>query len=335
MDATNSDFIEALTKIGEVVDQALRRCGQDDHGSTPADTEEAGEPLSCTPRALPDRLQVTAAEVAYLINPVNAPAMAAFSEPAEGFEVIGPQRIAVLTSKYWGPKSRTLTVSFMESAPADLRRRIVSHLNAWTKSGCVSFAETSGTGMVRISRGGGGYYSYLGTDVLLIPKNRQTMNLQGFTMNTSENEFKRVVRHEAGHTLGFPHEHMRRALVDRIDRKKAYAYFLRTQGWDSATVDAQVLTPLDERSLMATPADQTSIMCYQLPGSITKDGKPILGGLDINATDHAFVGKIYPRAVGGTQAPGPDHGSCGSSAPYGQWGETDDVEVAEAVSGIA
>jgi hypothetical protein len=45
---------------------------------------------------------------------------------------------------------------------------------------------------------------------------------------------------------------------------------------------------------MGTPADQDSIMCYQLPGSITKDGQPIKGGTDIDKTDFAFCGKIYP-----------------------------------------
>ena len=32
-----------------------------------------------------------------------------------------------------------------------------------------------------------------------------------------------------------------------------------------------------------------------MPGTITKDGKPIVGGLDINATDFDFIGRIYPR----------------------------------------
>jgi hypothetical protein len=35
-------------------------------------------------------------------------------------------------------------------------------------------------------------------------------------------------------------------------------------------------------------------MCYQLPGLITKDGRPILGGPDINASDRAFAKLIYP-----------------------------------------
>jgi hypothetical protein len=211
----------------------------------------------------------------------------------------------------------------METTPANLRTRIISHMNAWTRTGSISFVWTSGTGQIRISRGGGGYYSYLGTDVLLIPKNRQTMNLQSFTMNTPESEYKRVVRHETGHTLGCPHEHMRKALVARLDPQKAYDYFLRTQGWDKATVDAQVLTPLDERSLMSTPPDQTSIMCYQLPGSITRDGRPILGGNDINATDYAFIGKIYPKAGAAfAMAEGEASVELGD-----EWDESEDVDV--------
>jgi hypothetical protein len=120
-------------------------------------------------------------------------------------------------------------------------------------------------------------------------------------MATPESEYKRVVRHETGHTLGFPHEHMRKELVARIDRQKAYAYFLATQGWNHAQVDAQVLTALDDASIIGTPADQTSIMCYRLPGSITKNGQPIIGGIDINATDCGFAGRVYPRPHGAAE----------------------------------
>jgi hypothetical protein len=190
-------------------------------------------------------------------------------------------------------------------------------MNAWTKTACISFVGTNGVGQVRISFGAGGFYSYLGTDILHIPTNRQTMNLQDFTMHTPESEYHRVVRHETGHTLGFPHEHMRAALVARIDREKAYEYFLDTQGWDRATVDAQVLTPLRERSLMGTPADQDSIMCYQLPGSITKDGHPITGGVDIDPTDYAFAGRIYPKPS-----------ATAAHDLLEEWPETEDVEVA-------
>lgn len=98
-------------------------------------------------------------------------------------------------------------------------------------------------------------------------------------------------------SLGFPHEHMRAAIIEQLDYEKTVAYFNRTQGWSRQEVIQQVLTPVEERTILATQlADETSVMCYQLPGSITKTGKPILGGSGITAADGAFAGQIYPRA---------------------------------------
>jgi len=284
---------EALAKIAEIASEAAGN-GNTPYTDRPTQTSEG---RGCTIKSLPKNLQLAAAKTAMDINPVNAPHFGPVADLGEGVaaDILDPLRIAVMTAKYWGPTPRRLTVSFMESTPANLRARIVQHMNAWNSRCGISFAETSGTGQVRISRGSGGYYSYLGTDVLHIARNRQTMNLEAFTMNTPESEYRRVVRHETGHTMGFPHEHMRKELVARIDPQKAYDYFWRTQRWDKATVDAQVLTPLDQASIMGTAADQTSIMCYQLPGSITRDGKPITGGIDINSTDYGFAARIYPK----------------------------------------
>ena len=280
-----SRYLVTLRDIARIAAEAV----EEDAGAF-----EAG--AGCRLMPLPPRLQQQAAAVAAKENPANAPLL---ELSALGDGVLDPQRLTIYTSRYWGPKPKTLTVSFMETTAADLRARIVGHLNAWARFGGISFAETSGTGDVRISRGPGGYWSYLGTDIKLIPANRPTMNLQGFSMSTSEEEYRRVVRHEAGHTLGFPHEHMRQALVARIDREKAYDYFRRTQGWDQAMVDQQVLTPLDPAKIIGTEADQDSIMCYQLPGEITVDGEAIRGGLDINPLDSAFTATIYPKVLRG------------------------------------
>jgi hypothetical protein len=298
-------LLDTLAQIAKLAAAAAQATDSHDDG---AETSEAGSKtapaasqIGCSIKEVPGRLQTKAAEVATEINPVNAPSLIALNSLNEiAAAVSDPQFLTLLTTKYWGPTPRVLTVSFMETTPADLRARILSHMNAWATSGCISFKQTTGIGQIRISRAGSGYWSYLGTDVLLIPKSKPTMNLQGFSMSTPESEYKRVVRHETGHTLGFPHEHMRKELVARIDPQKAYAYFLQTQGWNKATVDAQVLTPLKANEIVGTAADQTSIMCYQLPGSITKDGQPILGGKDINTLDYAFVARIYPKP--GSQA---------------------------------
>ena len=212
-----------------------------------------------------------------------------------------PEAIAVLTTKYWGAGGVRLTVGFLDDPPADLRARIIVHMNAWNKSSNIQFVESRTNPKVRVARKqGDGYWSYLGTDILSIPPGEPTMNLNSFSMSTPDSEFHRVIRHEAGHTLGFPHEHMRRELVNMIDREKAIEFFMRTQGWTREEVIHQVLTPIEEATILGTAhADPDSIMCYQIPGSITVNGEPIAGGLDIDTSDFEFVGSIYPKTLQG------------------------------------
>ena len=257
------------------------------------------EPLVCTPRQLPKAKLVDAARIARQVNPLNHPHVEQLTRLMPAFKPT-PQRIAVVTKKYWGVGGVKLTVGFLDGPEKALRDRIILHMNAWAKTANVQFVATSTDPQVRIARvDDDGYWSYLGTDILSIPAGAPTMNLEGFTMKTAEAEFHRVVRHETGHTLGFPHEHMRRELVNTIDPKKAIKYFGETQGWSPQEVRAQVLTPLEESSVRGTEhADPNSIMCYQIPGSITKSGKPIVGGLDIDASDSAFAAAIYPKKTG-------------------------------------
>ena len=70
-------------------------------------------------------------------------------------------------------------------ANVDGGARIVQHMNAWTRTGCIEFVQTNGVGDVRISFGSGGYWSYLGTDIRLIPQNRQTMLVPDCTTVTA------------------------------------------------------------------------------------------------------------------------------------------------------
>ena len=261
--------------------------------------------ITCTPRSLPKEKLIEAARTAVDLNPLNHAPVERLHGVMRGF-TLTPERIAVVTTKYWGVKGVRLTVSFMDNAPSDLRKRILKHMSAWSKTANVTFVETKGSAQVRIAREGGengGYWSYIGTDILHISKQQQTMNLEAFTMNMPESEFHRVVRHVTGHTLGFPHEHMRKALVDKLDVQKTLEYFERTQGWSEEEVRAQVLTPIEESSLLGTTPDPRSIMCYQIPGEITIDGKPIIGGTDIDASDYKFAASIYPRKQGGGATP--------------------------------
>lgn len=256
--------------------------------------------IGCTVKVLPDELAEAAAVNAARVNPQNQFSLEGL--PSDVRALVAPiQRIAVLNTKYWGTGGVHLTVGFMESTSPELKQKIVKYLNRWNSNPKypvnVKFVETDTDPQVRISRDKGGYWSYLGTDVLSIPKNQQTMNLEGFTLKTPESEWERVVPHEAGHTLGFPHEHTRPEIVAMLDPNKTIALFGRTQGWSEEDVRQQILNPIRAGSFKGTDqADPTSIMCYGFPASITKNGKPIPGGPGINDSDYAFAAGIYPLA---------------------------------------
>jgi hypothetical protein len=251
--------------------------------------------ICCELKYLKPELWMSASNRAIEINPVNFTPLSNLLKDFPDLN-IPKERLSVVTTKYWHTKGVNLTVGFFDSPDKNLKSKILSHMNAWAKTANVKFVESNENPQVRISRDGTGYWSYLGTDILSIAEDLPTMNLEGFTINTLDSEFYRVVRHETGHTLGCPHEHMRKEFVDKIDVDAAIAFFSATQGWSELEVHQQVLTPIEESSLLGTlRADGNSIMCYQIPGTITKDKSPILGGVDIDEMDYEFMGKIYPK----------------------------------------
>src|SRR5438105_14787896 len=92
----------------------------------------------CTPKSLPSRDHVAAARTAVGINPVNEPRLDRFAAAFPDVPIT-LERAAVMTSKYWGPVGIRLTVGFIDGASAALQKRILSHMNAWSKTANVKF----------------------------------------------------------------------------------------------------------------------------------------------------------------------------------------------------
>ena len=257
--------------------------------------------IPCRIMNLPEDMLAAARKTAVDINPANdVPEFmmhALVSRGGMGGE-LSPGALAVLTNKYWGSDGAKLSVSFMDNPSKELRDRILSHMNAWSEFCNISFAWSQSTGQVRIDRSGREYWSYLGPDILHIPLNQPTMRLGGFTMNTPESEYRRVVRHETGHTAGFPHEHMLPEIVALLDIRKTIIWAEQALGWDESMARSQILTPLNPNSIrMSAHADVNGVMCYMLPASITKNGRPIPGGNDIDQIDREFAAVLYPLKV--------------------------------------
>jgi hypothetical protein len=271
--------------------------------SKQADEEATTDaPICCTPKFLAPDLQVQAAEAAWAVNPTNKPSF----ESVPGLSV---QYIALLTSKWWGSQGANLSVSFLTPAPADLRAKIVWYANKWSTRSNVNFTEVPSGGHIRITLTPGlGHWSYLGTDILHIPANQATMNLDSFSLDTPDSEYSRVVPHEFGHAIGCPHEHLRSDIVGRIDAQKATAYYAVYYGWSAEMVQSNVLTPINESSLLPikTPrSDVVSIMAYQLPAEIMIDGVAVPGGTKIDESDHEVMSRVYPLPETLTRPPNP------------------------------
>ncbi|MEM7157825.1 MAG: M12 family metallopeptidase [Myxococcota bacterium] len=284
--------------------------------------------IPCSPRLLRPELRGVARKRARQARPDNEQAVDGHHSDAGG----PTARLAVVERRRWHTQGVHLTVEFLDDPPAELINRILSHMNSWGDTADVRFVHTRDVGDVRIARlPNDGHWSLVGTDILVEHKDQPTMNLDGFTLSTSESELRRVVRHETGHTLGFPHEHMRREIIDRIDPEEAIRYFEREFGWDRDDVWTQVLTPLEERSIIGTThADDISIMTYQLPGQIMKDRKPVPGGADISRLDREFIATIYPkrpqRAAAPPRLPRPESGGHRAAMPPPRWNEPEHHE---------
>ncbi|HSR92360.1 MAG TPA: FG-GAP-like repeat-containing protein [Gemmatimonadales bacterium] len=254
----------------------------------------------CILMSLPSELEAEAAQTAIRINPENGPLAVHTPPPIMPTGQIGPF-LAAMTSRLWGRSGIRLSVQFLDNPSASLKKKILSHMNAWSVSANVGFSETFTVGQVRIARSAGdsqrpgGYWSNLGTDILLVAPGLQTMNLEGFSDATPDSELIRVVRHETGHTLGWPHEHLRPEINRRIDRQKAIDYFKAQYGWLEKQTIEQVLTPLNRFDFYGSVApDFNSIMAYPLPASIMKDGVAVPGGTDIDTLDRQFANTVYP-----------------------------------------
>jgi hypothetical protein len=251
----------------------------------------------CAIPELPDDLRLSAACHAAFVRPENGPGLVALSYDHPEDEPLPPESITLLRSKFW-PNGSVIRVAFRGGSP-EVNAKVLRFANLWGQYANISFVPCP-AGQVRdviVAYDLPGYWSYLGTDCSLLARRGQvTMNLQGFDSGRMpESEWYRVVCHEVGHAIGAVHEQMRREVIARIDEAKCIRYFEETQRWPPDMTRAQVLTPIGDLSgYLASPVEETSIMEYQLPGSIMKDGRPVIGGSRITARDGQYMAKAYP-----------------------------------------
>ncbi|HUO85989.1 MAG TPA: peptidase [Thermoanaerobaculia bacterium] len=251
---------------------------------------------TCTLLPVPDELFVDAAIAAVAENPDNAPIRDLPAGLAAG--PAGVARMAVLTEKRWLP-GRTLRVKFVGGDPR-IRERLIPFARQWEEHANLPLDFVGGdeAAEIRVAfRIGDGSWSYLGTDALVIPADRPTMNYGWLEPGGPDDEYSRVVLHEFGHALAAIHEHMHPEGGIPWDLPKVYAYYQATQGWTPAEVDRQVLFQYDRTQTNFSEYDADSIMHYPVPQGLTVGDFEVGWNRVLSPRDAEFIGTVYPFAA--------------------------------------
>ncbi|MFD1470448.1 M12 family metallopeptidase [Hymenobacter caeli] len=164
-----------------------------------------------------------------------------------------------------------VTVYFMDIYDYELITKALNTANEWSAYGNIKFILTTNkaTSDIRVAfRAGNGYLSAVGTHATEAAYvNHTTMWLQNLDKQPKD-EFKRVVLHEFGHSIGLLHEIQSPAAASiKWKVPEVNAHFKKLYGWEPDKVYTNVLQIVPTNAY--TKFDPLSIMVYAIPKELT------------------------------------------------------------------
>ncbi|WP_013322331.1 M12 family metallopeptidase [Gloeothece verrucosa] len=196
-------------------------------------------------------------------------------------------RLIQLISKKWvnGTKLRYYFFEKGDYAAGNDQKDIVRQgFEEWKKVGIgIKFEEVRSMSEAEIRIGflqGDGAWSYIGRDILTIPKQgERTMNF-GWDLRTDPRRVD-VPVHEIGHTLGFPHEHQNPFAGIVWNEEAVYRYFGGPPNkWDRETTFFNILQKLAPGEVQGTQWDPNSIMHYAFAAGLIDRPEQYRNGLN-------------------------------------------------------
>jgi hypothetical protein len=190
------------------------------------------------------------------------------------------------------PNGSDLRVKFLDGT-ADQKAKFKLAIQSWlAHANLTASYPTARHSQVRVSFAQQGSWSYLGTRALEVEENEPTITL-GFT--SPPPALPANYLHEVGHMLGLVHEIKNPDAKLPWDKKAVYEAFAK-QGWDRATVDANLFGR--ESYPGSRRFDRSSIMLMDLPPEVFTDRQGVTLPNELSPGDIAYIAQLYPKQSG-------------------------------------
>lgn len=193
----------------------------------------------------------------------------------------------------WG--KNILKVFFIDIYDSNTIEKTLNIANEWSKYANIKFILTTSIfdSDIRVSfRERRGYLSLIGNSANdQMYQGKATIWLQNLDTRP-ENEFRRVVLHEFGHSIGLEHELQSPIANVLWDSVAVYKYYDSIYHWEKEMVDDNVFRKINTKEF--TKFDPNSIMIYAVPDFLTKNHVAISWPNKLSLLDKMTIKKYYP-----------------------------------------
>jgi hypothetical protein len=254
----------------------------------------------CIDRVIPAHLKLIALERSIAVRADNRPKLTPKLVAQLNMAPNPALRMAMERGKYW-QIGQQLKCRFLDGSKSQ-KSRVEAISREWEQYTTVKlkFVKT-GPAEIRISFvADSGSWSAVGNDALVAEyfgKTAPTMNYGWLRDDTDEDEYRRVVLHEFGHTLGAIHEHQSPGAGGlKWDKAAVYKAFSGPpNNWSKADIDQNILDRYSRSQTNFTNFDPKSIMLYGFPPELFTDHKGTSSNGELSSTDKKFMKSQYKK----------------------------------------